>query len=399
MTAMHYDLIVVGLGAMGSAALYQASKRGASALGIDRFDPPHTMGSSHGDTRITRSAIAEGEMYMPFVRRSNEIWRELEAESGRALFHRSGGLIIGSDDSAAFHFQGDFVETSARIAAKFGIAHEVLGAEEIIRRFPLLRPRAEERAYYEPGAGVLRPERCIETQLELARQAGAAIHTGERVTGYEADGGGVTVRTETASYRADKLILAAGAWISELLPETHRGGIRVCRQLIHWFEAEDRSAFDPARFPFVIWIGDTLEDFWSVFPAPPLEDAGRDGIKLVTEQYHSSTQPDEVDRVVTEAEKADMYHRLTKPRLKGLRERSLHAEVCLYTLTQDEHFLIDFHPATERVVVASPCSGHGFKHSAAVGETLTQLALDGGCEFEISAFNLARLSASGSANG
>lgn len=391
MTARHYDLIVVGLGAMGSAALYQASRRGATALGIDRFDPPHSLGSSHGDTRITRSAIAEGEIYMPFVRRSNEIWRDLEARTGRRLFHVSGGLIIGSDSSAAFHFQGDFVETSARIAQKFGIPHEVISADEIIRRFPLLRPRPDERAYFEPGAGVLRPERCIETQLELARQAGATIHTGEKVTGYEADAGGVTVTTETASYRAAKLILAAGAWIGELLPETHRGGIRVCRQLIHWFEAEDRNAFEPSRFPFVIWIGETLEDFWSVFPAPPLEDGGMDGVKMVTEQYHTSTQPDEVDRVVTAAEKADMYQRLTRPRLKGLRERSLQAEVCLYTLTRDEQFLIDFHPATERVVLASPCSGHGFKHSAAVGQTLTQLALDGGCEFDISAFNLARL--------
>ena len=201
----------------------------------------------------------------------------------------------------------------------------------------------------------------------------------------------MTVTSEIASYRGDKLILAAGAWIGELLPETYRGGIRVCRQLIHWFEAEDRSAFDPSRFPFVIWIGDTLEDFWSVFPAPPLDDAGLDGVKLVTEQYHTSTQPDEVDRVVSDAEKADMYHRLTRPRLKGLRDRSVQAEVCLYTLTRDEHFLIDFHPASERVVVTSPCSGHGFKHSAAVGQTLTQLALDGGCEFDISAFNLARL--------
>ena len=392
MTAKHYDLIVVGLGAMGSAALYQASRRGATVLGIDRFDPPHTLGSSHGDTRITRSAIAEGEMYMPFVRRSNEIWRDLEAQTGRTLFHRSGGLIIGSDDSAAFHFQGDFVETSARIAQKFGIPHEVFGADEIIRRFPLLTPRPDERAYYEPSAGVLRPERCIEAQLGLARQKGATIHTGEKVTGYEADSGGVTVTTDAASYRADRLILAAGAWIGELLPDTHRSGIRVCRQLIHWFEAEDRSAFAPSRFPFVIWIGDTLDDFWSVFPAPPLDDAGSmDGVKMVTEQYHSSTRPDEVDRVVTEAEKADIYHRLTKPRLRGLRERSLHAEVCLYTLTRDEQFLIDFHPATERVVLTSPCSGHGFKHSAAVGETLTQLALDGGCEFDISAFNLARL--------
>ena len=175
------------------------------------------------------------------------------------------------------------------------------------------------------------------------------------------------------------------------MPQAHRAGIRVNRQLIHWFEAEDRSLFYPDLFPFAIWIGDTLDDFWSVFPAP---QDGMDGVKLVTEQYHTSTAPDEVSRVVKDEEAADMYHRLTVPRLKGLREKQLHAEVCLYTLTSDEHFVIDFHPASQRVVVTSPCSGHGFKHSAAVGEMLAQLALDGGSEFDISAFNLARLSTS-----
>ena len=392
MTAKHYDLIVVGLGAMGSAALYQAAKRGASALGIDRFAPPHSLGSSHGDTRITRNAIGEGEIYMPFIQRSNAIWRELEAETGRTLFHQSGGLIIAPETGGAdFHVGGDFISLSADIAETYGIAYEILSAEAIKRRFPLLKPRQIDRAYYEPAAGVLRPERCIETQLDLARQAGAIIHTGERVTSYEATATGVIVASDAGQYRAEKLILSAGAWIGDLLPEAYRGGIRVCRQLIHWFEAEDRSAFDPAVFPFVIWIGDTLEEFWSVFPAPPLDATGMAGIKLVTEQYHSSTHPDAVSRVVTAEETADMYHRLTRPRIKGLRDNQIHAEVCLYTLTADEHFLIDYHPASDRVVITSPCSGHGFKHSAAVGETLTQMALEGGAEFDISAFNLARL--------
>ena len=385
----HYDLIVVGLGAMGSAALYQASKRGVRALGIDRYEPPHIMGSSHGDTRITRNAIGEGEMYMPFVKRSNEIWRELEAATGTTLFHQSGGLVIAGEDAVAFHYQGDFIEASARIADKFGVDYEILEADEVRRRYPLLTPRDSDCAYYEPTAGVLRPERCIETQLELARDLGAVIHTSEKVTGYDIDAGGVTVTSESSSYSADKLILATGAWIADFLPKTHRAGIRVNRQLIHWFEAENRSLFHPDRMPFVIWIGDTLEEFWSVFPAP---DDGMTGVKLVTEQYHTSTEPDQVSRVVTAEETADMYHRLTVPRLKGLRDEQLQAEVCLYTLTTDEHFVIDFHPASERVVVTSPCSGHGFKHSAAVGETLAQLALDGGSDFDISAFELARLS-------
>ncbi len=389
MTSQAYDLIVVGLGAMGSAALYQASKRGISVLGIDRFDPPHTMGSSHGDTRITRTAIGEGEVYMPFIRRSNEIWRELQSKSGRELFHQSGGLIIApANDKATFHAQGDFVAASAQVAEKYDIPHQVLSAAEIMKRFPRLMPRPIDRGYYESHAGVLRPERCIETQLELALQNGATIHKQEKVITYEAEANGVSVTTNKGSYRADKLILSAGAWMVDLLPEVHQTGIRVCRQVIYWFEAEDISAFYPEVFPFVIWIGDMLEDFWSTFPAPR---DGMKGVKLVTEQYHTSTHPDAVSRTVSAAETADMYHRLTVPRLKGLRENLLHADVCLYTVTPDEHFVIDFHPISDRVVVASPCSGHGFKHSAAVGETLAQLALDGACEFDISAFNLARL--------
>lgn len=391
MTTERYDVIVVGLGAMGSAALYQASLRGARTLGIDRYQPPHTLGSSHGDTRITRAAIGEGEFYVPLVRRSDEIWRELESDSRLTLFHRSGGLIIAPPSaSASFHGEGDFVEASARVAARHGIAHEVIEAEEIMRRHPMLKPRANDRAYYEPGAGVLRPERCIAAQLEQARRAGAAIRTGEAVRGYQADAAGVTATTERGGYRADKLILSAGAWLADLVPAAYRAGMRVCRQVIYWFEAEDISQFDPEIFPWVIWIGETLEEFWSTFPAPR---DGVGGVKLVTEQYHTSTHPDEVSREVTAAERADMYYRLTQPRLAGLRDKLVKAEVCLYTVTLDEHFVIDFHPASERVVIASPCSGHGFKHSAAVGETLAQLALDGKTELDIGAFQLARLSA------
>lgn len=391
MTVNPYDLIVVGLGAMGAAALYQAGKRGAKALGIDRFDPPHTLGSSHGDTRITRQAIGEGDMYMPFIRRSNAIWRELEAITGRELYIESGGLIISPENAGAgFHVQGDFIELSAAMAQKYDIAHELLSADQIRERFPLLMPRPQDHAYYEPGAGVLRPERCISTQLELARQSGAAIHTNERVTGYETRADGVTVTTDKGSYRADKVVLAAGAWIIDLAPESSRAGIQVCRQVIYWFEAQDLSRFYPENLPFVIWIGDRLEDFWTTFPVPR---DGLRGIKFVTEQYHTSTHPNEISREVSVEESADMYHRLTVPRIKGVRDNLIQAEVCMYTVTADEHFVIDCHPASERVVIASPCSGHGFKHSAAVGETLAQLALEGGTEFDISAFDLARLRA------
>ena len=254
----------------------------------------------------------------------------------------------------------------------------------------MLMPRPSDRGYYEPGAGVLRPERCISTQLDLAREAGATIHTSERVTSCEAHADSVIVTTEQGSYQADKAIVATGAWISDLLPERSRAGIRVCRQVIHWFEVDDPSVFYPESFPFVIWIGDRMEDFWTTFPIP--RDGFR-GLKFVTEQYHSATHPDAISREVSAEERDDMYHRLTRPRLKGVRDNQIYADVCMYTVTADEHFVIDHHPASARIVIASPCSGHGFKHSAAVGEALVQLALDGGTAFDISAFNLARLAA------
>lgn len=389
MAADRYDIIIVGLGAMGSAALYQTSQRGAKALGIDRYDPPHTLGSSHGDTRITRLAIGEGEVYMPFIQRANQIWAELEAKSGRTLFHQSGGLIIAPETGAArFHAEGDFVELSARIAGKFGIAHEILDAAGIRSRFPLLTPRDCDRAYYEPESGVLRPERCIQTQLELALADQAEIRSCEAVVDYRADADGVTVWTEKDKYRADKLILCAGAWMSELLPAPSRGELRVCRQVIHWYEAPDLRLFDPSVFPYVIWIGDAPEDFWSVFPAPA---DGVPGVKMVSEQYHTSEEIHAISREVTPAEIADMRQRLTVQRLRGTTERSVRADVCLYTVTRDEHFIIDFHPNSRRVVMASPCSGHGFKHSAAIGETLAQMALDGGAELDVDGFAISRL--------
>ncbi len=389
MTANHYELIVVGLGGMGTAALYQAAKRGAKALGIDRFNPPHHLGSSHGDTRITRQAVGEGEMYMPFIRRANEIWRELESVSGRDLYLESGGLIIEPQAAAAkFHAHSDFVGLSASLARDYHIRHEILSAAEVNRRFSNLTVPVGQHAYYEPGAGVLRPELCIQTQLELAQQAGAEVHTQEIVIDYETEREVVRVVTDKGSYQADKLILAAGAWMLDLLASEHRRGLRVCRQVIYWFETDDIRAFYPENFPWIIWIGDTLDDFFSAFPTP---HDGTPGVKVMTEQYDKTTHPKTLDRVVKPEETDWMYHRLTAPRLKGVRDKLIRADACMYTLTPDEHFVIDWHPTSERVLVASPCSGHGFKHSAAIGECLAQLALDGTSQFDISAFNLARL--------
>ncbi|MEO1442344.1 MAG: N-methyl-L-tryptophan oxidase [Chloroflexota bacterium] len=389
MTDNDYDLIVVGLGAMGSAALYQAAKRGANVLGIDRHAPPHNFGSSHGDTRITREAIGEGEPYMPFIRRTNEIWCELEAATGNKLYYTTGGLTIAPRDGGAqFHNAGDFVERTAEIATKYGINHEVISAEETMHRHSLLKLRPEERAYYEPGAGVLHCELCVQSQIEEAQRYGAAIRTNETVISYSATGDRVRLETDRGSYCADKLVLAAGAWMLDLLPPEVRPRVRVYRQVIYWFEAEDIEPFTEENFPFLIWIGERKDQYFSAFPT--LRN-GIQGLKVLTESYIEAIHPNDIDRTVHQHEIDHIYREITQPRLHGVTDTLMHADVCMYTVTPDNHFIIDFHPESDRVVLASPCSGHGFKHSAAIGEALAEMALNGAATLDTSTFALSRL--------
>jgi len=384
----HYDAIVIGLGAMGSAALYQLARRGAHVLGFDQFRPPHTLGSSHGESRITRLAIGEGAVYVPFAQRSHALWRELEAESGATLLTLSGGLIIcPMGGGAQFHGQLDFVENTAAVARQFAIDHQVWDAATTRQRWPHLRITEREHAYYEPTGGIMAVERAIETQIKLAKQRGAAVRLEERVVGYKDADNGVAVMTKEGVYYADKVILSAGPWLGQLLPSALAKTLGVYRQVIYWFEAEDPVQFRADRFPFLIWIGDRQEEFFSMFP---YEEGATAGAKVVTEEYLQTVTPATVDRTVHAHEVERMYHNFVARRVSGILPRCLKTDVCLYTTTPDEHFIIDFHPENERVIIASPCSGHGFKHSAAIGETLAQLAVEGKSDLDISHFRFAR---------
>ena len=383
----HYDIIVIGLGAMGSAALYQLARQGAKVLGIDQFRPPHTLGSSHGESRITRLAIGEGAAYVPFAQRSHAIWRELEAESGAALLTLSGGLIICPiAGGAQFHGQRDFVEHTAAIARQFAIAHQVWDAATVRERWPQLRITDREHAYYEPSGGLVAVERAIETQLRLAKQRGASIHLEEEVLSYIPTADGVTVTTKAGVYGADKVILAAGPWVRSLLPKALATQFRIYRQVIYWFEVDEPARFHSDRFPFLIWIGDTQEEYFSLFP---YAEGGTVGAKVLTEEYQQTVTPTSVDRTVHAQEVQRIYREFVQRRVAGVQARCLKSEVCLYTNTPDENFIIDFHPESDRVIVASPCSGHGFKHSAAIGETLAQLALTGKSTLDIQPFAFA----------
>jgi sarcosine oxidase len=383
------DVIVVGLGAMGSASLYQLARRGARVLGIDRWAPPHDLGSSHGESRITRQAVGEGEEYVPFVVRGHEIWRELEAESGESLLAPVGGLLLGREREAAWHHkQADFVGRTIAVARRHGIAHEVLSPAEVEARFPQFRLVGDEVGYWEPGAGFLRPERCVAVQLDRARALGATIHTGETVLRVTPSGQGVRVETDRASYAAAWAVLAAGARMPGLLGSAFAKLLAVHRQVLYWFAPHDAAAFAPGRFPIFIWIhGAGDGDHFYGFPVLA------DGVKLATEQFEETTDPDQVVRSVAPAEIAGVYAGHVQGRLPGLSDRCLRAVTCLYTTTPDGRFVIDRHPDTDRVIVVSPCSGHGFKHSPAIGEAIAERVMGGTSRFDLTPFSLARFSA------
>jgi len=384
-----YDIVVLGLGAMGSAALYQLAKRGRNVLGIDQFSPPHALGSSHGDTRITRLAIGEGQHYTPLVMRSHEIWREIERETASNLLTITGGLIISSPAKTSVLHVQDFFATTVAAAERYGIAHEILDAPTIRQRFPQFNIRDDEIGYYENEAGFVRPEACIRAQLQLAQKFGAAINTNEKVLGFEASDDRVVVTSEKETYAADRLIVSAGAWLPSLLGEKYVRSFKVRRQTLFWFAPKESIApFIPGKFPIYIWELQGRKQAIYGFPAV---DGESGGVKVATQQYETTTTPDAVDRSLSEQEAAAMYDYVA-PYLPGFSSKCVKAVACLYTVTPDAEFVIDFHPEFPNVLIASPCSGHGFKHSAAIGEALAELATLGKTRFDLSPCRISRFS-------
>jgi sarcosine oxidase len=384
-----FDTIVCGLGAMGSAAVYQLAKRGNKVLGLDRLSPPHGNGSSHGESRIIRQAIGEGEEYVPLVLRSYELWREIEKATGKKLLTITGGLTLESQKSeAVMHGRRDFLDQAIRCAEKFDIRHEILETADIRKRYPQFAV-TDERGYFEYETGFLRPELCIEAQLHLARKHGAVVQTDETVVSVETRGdAGVTVRTSRGAYSAEKVIITAGPWIGGFLPPAYAHLFKVYRQVMYWFDIREdcRTAFAPPGFPIFIWIFAKGGEF-GFYGFPTLDGKT---IKIATEQFTALTDPDHVQRAVSLEEEQSMYEDYVQGRLPGISARCGAAASCLYTVTPDSNFVIDVHPDNDRIMIASPCSGHGFKHSAAIGEALAELVIEGKSKVDIRSFSMHR---------
>lgn len=365
-----YDVVIAGLGAMGSAATFHLARRGVRVLGLDRFQPPHELGSSHGQTRIIREAYFEDPIYVPMLQRAYELWAELAEASGRPLLRLTGGLMIGLPDSV-------IVAGARRSAEQHGLPHEVLTAEEVRRRFPALRPAGEMVAVLEPRAGILHPHDCIAAHLELARRHGAELRFDDPVLRWTPDGEGVRVETARGVCVARRLVVTAGAWVQQLLPGLSLP-FQVERQVLHWFEALNPADFTPDRCPVHLWQFDGHHFFYG-FP-----DQG-DGVKVAFHHDGETTTAETVRREVAEAE-VEAMRRVLRRFIPGANGALRSSVVCVYTNTPDEHFWIDRHPAHPQVMVGSPCSGHGFKFSAVVGEMLADLAQDAAPRFDLRLF-------------
>ena len=364
-----YDVIVIGLGAMGSAAACHLAQRGTRVLGLDRFTPPHAFGSSHGETRIIREAYFEHPMYVPMVQRAYLLWRALEEQTGTTLLRETGGVMLGTPDS-------DLVKGALLSAELHQLPHEMLTAIQVRERFPALRPEPDMAAVWEPRAGVLFPDLCITAHLAQARKHGADLHYQECALRWENSSDGIRVVTTNGEYCAAKLIVTAGAGISVLFPELP---LRIERQVLFWFDpAGSVSMFAPDCCPVHLWQFDGRRFFYG-FP-----NFGS-GVKVAFHHGGAMTTADAVQRDVEDFELEDIRCALRRfvPAADGdLRATS----VCLYTNTPDEHFWIDRDPAHPLAVIASACSGHGFKFSPAIGEILADLVQDRRPRFDLSLF-------------
>jgi len=375
MPTTSFDVIVLGLGGMGSAACAELARRGRRVLGLEQFALDHTLGSSHGQTRIIRTAYFEHPDYVPLLKRAWERWYELEATVGRHLLTECGCLNIGMAD-------GEIVPGVCRSADKYGLAVDRLDAAELRKRYPQFRFGDEYLATYEHQAGFLHVESCVQAHLDVARSHGAELDTNERVLKWHAESGHVEVTTARAVYRAQKLVITAGAWAGRLLAENGTR-LRVVRQVPMWFETSDNRAFLRDRFP--VFIAEVPGAYFYGFPV-----IDERGFKVA--QHFGAPEcmsPDEIDREPRSADEVPVRDFLNA-HLPSASGRLKQAQTCLYTASPDHHFIIDVHPQHANVSFACGFSGHGFKFASVVGEIMADLAETGQTPHPIGMFRLGR---------
>ncbi|MEP6644887.1 MAG: N-methyl-L-tryptophan oxidase [Acidobacteriaceae bacterium] len=376
------NVIVIGLGAMGSAVAQHLAERGCRVRGFDLFTPPHSHGSSHGLTRILRRAYFEDYRYVPLLIRSFELWQKLEADSGERLLHLPGALVVGPVD-------GQLVKLSAASAAQFALPHELLDAKELQRRYSVFNIKRDTHGVLERNAGYLLPEKCVEQQLRLAAKSDAQLHTNEPVLDWQAEknGSGVSVRTAKGNYSADHLVITAGPWAPQVLASLELP-LHTTRQVVYWFSpSESIDPFREDRLPVYLFEAEGNDEL--TLYGFPLTGPDEEGIKVALHGSKEFCTPDTICRDIRPADEQSIRKRLAKT-IPALAGRMLRAETCLYTMTPDEHFLLGTLPETPRVSIATGFSGHGFKFAPVIGEIMADLVLKGSTTWDLNLFSLTR---------
>jgi sarcosine oxidase len=369
-----YDAIVIGLGGAGSAAAYHLARSRAKILGLERFGPTHAYGSSHGKSRIYRTAYSEGVAYVPLTQRAQVLWRQLQERSGERIIQPTGGLLIGDRESRT-------VAGALLSATACSLDHDLLSAREVADRYPQFSLRPSEVAVYDPNAGVLFPEACIHTHSSGAVEAGAELHYGEPATKWSASADGVEVETRSGTYRTRSLVLTVGAWTRELASDLSLP-LEIERQFMLWFPASEPEVVRPSRMPVFLWDrGDEARTYG-------VPDFGQ-GVKIGSWPGKVAASPESADRVFRERD-ALAVRKFVAASLRGLEPQEREWMSCLYTNAPDHNFLLGRHPRHPNVLIVSACSGHGFKFTSVVGEVISRLVRQEPPGFDLSLFDPGR---------
>jgi sarcosine oxidase len=369
---MNYDVIVIGVGGMGSATVYQLAKQGKKVLGLEQFDIPHDQGSSHGVNRIIRLAYYEHPSYVPIMKRGYELWRELEKDTGEKILHITGSIDASHENDEVF--QGSY-----KSCLEHGLKHEVLDGDELHKRFPGYQLPRDYRALFQEEGGFLLSERCIVNHVEVAQSLGADVRAREKVLGWTSHKDRVTVKTERGSYEAGALVITAGPWASQLVPSLGKNAVAE-RQALGWFQPFKPELFTPQNFPvFNMKVPEGRYYGFPVYSVP--------GFKIG--RYHhldEQVNPDTVNRNISQQDEDVLRECVSRyfPQSNGA---TMMMKTCMFTNSPDEHFIIGHHPDFHNVSFAAGFSGHGYKFCSVIGEIMSELALHGKTRHDISLFN------------
>ena len=371
-----YDVIIIGLGAMGSAASYYLSKNGVKVLGLDTYEPPHKLGSSHGHTRVIREAYHEGTSYVPIVKRAYELWNELDHEIEDKLILEYGGMYLGDD--------GKYLSDAKKSAKKYDIPIKEFSSKEIKEKFNILNPPNNFKGLLENRSGAVFPEKAISNFLSKSINNGSSHNYNEKVIGWEKQSKFYKVETDKNNYFAEKLIFSSGAWIKNLVPSL-KLPVKIERQVLFWFDPiKDKDKFHYSNMPNTGWDLDNGMEFYT---QPNIENKG---FKVAMHHNGKFISENDLNRE-SNADDLSIVKNFLEEYIPLANGKLIDSRVCVYTNTPDLDFIIDFYPNDENLIICSPCSGHGFKFTPAIGEICSELVINNGTNYDLSEFSIKRL--------